>query len=118
MDQTVTDRLNALSELYKQQKTKLPKPELEEAANLLAQGFITSLGPNFDTIDQFVRALPADSTAKALSDSWDRLSEAARNHLHKSLLALTRSDRFDRLKLLAAAAISDADPTRGLSFLC
>jgi hypothetical protein len=118
MEQNLLDRLTALVETYKQQKFKLSKSEGEEAATLLTQAFLASLGPAFDRLDNFIRSLPADSTAKALRDSWDNLADQTRSHLYKSLLELPRTDRFDRLKLLAAAAIGDADSQRGLSFLC
>ncbi|MGD0815298.1 MAG: hypothetical protein ABSA83_17005 [Verrucomicrobiota bacterium] len=118
MDQTAHNRLTALAETYKKQQFKLTKPEIEEAANLLAQALLTSVGPAHDTVDAFIRALPADSTTKALGDSWLQLPDATKNHLLNTLPNLPRSDRFDRLKILAAAAILDVDPPNALTLLC
>jgi hypothetical protein len=118
MDQTAHERLTALAETYKRQQFKLTKPEIEEAANLLSQALLTSLGPAHDTVDAFIRALPADSTIKALGDSWPKLPDAIKNHLLKTIPNLPRSDRFDRLKLLAAAVILDVDMPNGLTLLC
>jgi hypothetical protein len=118
MDQTLQERLSALAEIYKQQKFKLSKAQSDEAASLLAQALLASVGPAHDTVDGFIRALPADSTAKAIGDSWPQQPEATRNHFLRTLPNLPRSDRFDRLKLLTAAAIVDVDPLNGLTFLC
>jgi hypothetical protein len=118
MDQTAHERLTALADTYKKQQFKLTKPEIEEAANLLAQVLTASLGPDHDTADAFIRALPADSTTKAIGDSWSQLPDAIKRHLLKTLPNLNRTDRFDRLKLLAGAAILDAEPKDGTTFLC
>ena len=118
MDQTSQERLTALAEAYKQQKSKLSKIQSDEAASLLAQALVSSVGPAYDTIEGFIRGLPADTTAKAVGDSWTQLPEATRKHFLKTLPELPRGDRFDRLKLLAAAAIVDVDPANGLTFLC
>lgn len=118
MDHTAHERLTAIAETYKKQQFKLTKPQIEEAANLLAQILTASLGPVHDTADSFIRALPADSTTKAIGDSWSQLPDAIRQHLLKTLPNLPRSDRFDRLKLLAGAAILDMDPKNGTAFLC
>ena len=118
MDQAAHDRLTALADTYKKQQFKLTKPEIEEAAHLLAQILTASLGPAHDTADTFIRALPADATTKAIGDSWSQLPDAIKQHLLKTLPNLPRGDRFDRLKLLAGAAILNVDPRNGLTFLC
>ena len=93
-----------------QQKSKLSKVQSDEAASLLSQILISSVGPAYDTVEGFIRGLPADTTAKAVGDSWTQLPEATRRSLLNSLPDLPRGDRFDRLKLLAGAAIVDVDP--------
>jgi hypothetical protein len=118
MDQTSQERLTALAEAYKQQKSKLSKTQSDEAASLLAQSLVCSVGPAYDTVEGFIRGLPADTTAKAVGDSWTQLPEATRKHFLRTLPELPRGDRFDRLKLLVAAVIVDVDPVNGLTFLC
>src|SRR5581483_7939907 len=84
MDQIAHDRLTVLADTYKKQQFKLTKSEIEEAAELLAQVLAASLGPAHDTADAFIRALPADSTTKAIGDSWLQLPDAVKQHLLKN----------------------------------
>src|SRR6185295_621710 len=118
MDQTTLDRLTTLSESYKQQKFRLPRPQIDEAASLLVQGLTGDVEGVPGLVDKFVCLLPPDSIAKAIRDSWVKLADETKGHLQRGILRLPRTDRFDRLKLVAAAAVVDMDSQRGPAFLC
>lgn len=117
MDQTTQERLTTLAETYRQKKFRLPKPEVEEAAALL----VRTLNEGADGTQagiKFFRSLPPDATAKAIHDAWATLSDEAKAQLQKGILDLPRGDRFDRLKLVVAAEVTDLDPISGAAFLC
>jgi hypothetical protein len=117
MDQTKQDRLLALAENYKQKNFRLPKPEVDEAAALLMQTLNESASGAQAAVKLF-RSLPPESTSKALHDAWPELTDESKAQLLNGILDLSRTDRFDRLKLIVAAEVTKRDPVQGAAFLC
>ena len=118
MDQTAHERLMALADTYKKQQFKLTKPEIEEAANLPGSDSRRQPRPSPRHRRHFHPRSARQFHNQTDRQLWSQLPDAIKQHLLKTLPNLPRTDRFDRLKLLAGAAILDADPKNGLIFLC
>ena len=116
MDQTIQERLTALSKTYRQKSFRLPKLEVDEAAALLVQT-LNEGADGTEAVIRFFRSLPPDAIAKVIHDAWGTLSQETKAQLLNGILELPRADRFDRLKLVVASQVVDLDPIQGATFL-